>query len=86
MTQLLNPKPPSPVFTDDEPKAATGMRKERRRRHDATAAQCGSGPEKMAVTAEVVLGLFWSGFGCNFFWANMIEFWWILEVAFSCFG
>jgi len=38
------------------------------------------------VTAEVVLGLFWSGFGCNFFWANMIEFWWILEVAFSCFG
>jgi len=42
--------------------------------------------EKMAVTTEVVLGMFWSGFGCNFLWANMIEFWWILGVVFRCFG
>jgi len=47
--------------------------------------QCGGSAKKMAVMAEVVLGLFWSDFGCNFFLANMIEFWWILGIVFRCF-
>jgi len=57
------------LFTHDEPKATAAMRKEqqwrRRRRHGAAATRDvgGGGAEKMAVTAEVVLGLFWSGFG-----------------------
>jgi len=41
----------------------------------AAAAAAAGGAGRTAVTTEVILGLFWSGFGCSFFLANMIEFW-----------
>jgi len=51
-----------------------GKERRRRRRHGAAAARGGGGgPEKMMVTAEVVLGLFWSGFGSTKYTEECIE-------------
>jgi len=48
--------------------AAAAAKEEQRRRDSDGTGRCGGGSTgRTAVAAEVVLGLFWSGFGCRSF-------------------